>query len=53
MKSTSFPCIDTNATDTFKAQKGSKDIGKMIHVTSMVQRTLKTDMEEKKLLNIQ
>ncbi len=36
MKSESFP-IDSNATDTFKAQKGSKDIIKIVHVTSVVQ----------------
>ncbi len=53
MKSMSFPHIDSNATDTFKAQKGSKDIGKIIHVTSIVQRTSKTDTEENKLLNTQ
>ncbi len=32
-----WPSIDSNATDTFKAQKGSKDIGKIVHVTSVVQ----------------
>ncbi len=40
MKSNSFltlHCIDSNTTDTFKAQKGSKDIGKIVHVTSVVQ----------------
>ncbi len=30
-------CIDSNITDTFKAQKGSKDIVKIVHVTSVVQ----------------
>ncbi len=28
-----WPCIVSNATDTFKAQKGSKDIIKIAHVT--------------------
>ncbi len=38
MKSNSFwPFIDSNTTDTFKAQKGSKDIIKTVHVTSVVQ----------------
>ncbi len=32
-----WPCIDSNATDTFKAQKGSKDIVQIVHVTSVVQ----------------
>ncbi len=32
-----WPCIDINTTDTFKAQKGSKDIIKIVHVTSVVQ----------------
>ncbi len=31
------PCIDSNTTDTFKAQKGSKDIDIIVHVTSLVQ----------------
>ncbi len=31
------PCIDSNKTDTFKAQKRSKDIIKIVHVTSVVQ----------------
>ncbi len=31
------PYIDSNTTDTFKAQKGSKDIVKIVHVTSVVQ----------------
>ncbi len=31
-----WPCIDSNATDKFKTQKGSKDIVKIIHVTSVV-----------------
>ncbi len=30
-------CIDSNTTDTFKTQKGSKDIVKIVHVTSVVQ----------------
>ncbi len=40
MKSKSFflwPCIDINASDMFKAHKGSKDIVKIVHVTSVVQ----------------
>ncbi len=38
MKSESFlSCIDSNATTTFKGQKGSKDIIKIFHVTSVVQ----------------
>ncbi len=32
-----WPCIDSKATDTFKAQKGSKGIDKIVHVTSVVQ----------------
>ncbi len=41
MKSESFwPSIDSNATDTFRTQKGSKDIVKIVHVTSVVQRNL-------------
>ncbi len=32
-----WSCIDSNTTDTFKAQKGSKDIIKMVHVTSVAQ----------------
>ncbi len=32
-----WPCIDSNVTTTFKAQKGSKNIIKIVHVTSMVQ----------------
>ncbi len=32
-----WPCIDGNATDTFKAQNGSKDIIKIVHVTSVIQ----------------
>ncbi len=31
------PCIDRNGTTMFKAQKCSKDIDKIIHVTSVVQ----------------
>ncbi len=31
------PCIDSNATTTFKPQKGSKDIVKTVHLTSVVQ----------------
>ncbi len=37
MKSESFLTLDSNATDMFKAQKGSKDIIKIVHVTSVVQ----------------
>ncbi len=33
----SWLCIDNNATTIFKAQKGSKDIIKIVHVTSVVQ----------------
>ncbi len=36
MKSGRF-LSDINTTDTFKAQKGSKDVVKMVHVTSVVQ----------------
>ncbi len=32
----SDPALDSNATDTFKAQKGSKNIVKVVHVTSVV-----------------
>ncbi len=28
-----WPCIDSNATTTFKAQEGSEDIVKIVHVT--------------------
>ncbi len=31
------PCIESNTTTTFKAQKGGKDIVKVVHVTSVVQ----------------
>ncbi len=39
MKSESFLTLhrDSNTTDTVKAQKGSKDIVKIVHVTSVVQ----------------
>ncbi len=30
-----WPWIDNKATDTFKAQKGGKDIIKIVHVTSV------------------
>ncbi len=33
----SKPSINSNASFTFKAQKGSKDIIKIVHVTSVVQ----------------
>ncbi len=32
-----LPCIDSSSTTTFNAQKGSKDIVKIVHVTSVVQ----------------
>ncbi len=32
-----WPCIDSNAADTFKAQKGSKEIIKIVNVTSVIQ----------------
>ncbi len=32
-----WPCIDRNSTEGFKAQKGSKDIIKIVHVTLVVQ----------------
>ncbi len=31
------PCIDINATTRYKAQKGSKNIIKIVHVTAVVQ----------------
>ncbi len=37
MKSESFLIIDSKATEMFRAQKGSKDIIKIVHVTSVVQ----------------
>ncbi len=37
MKFESFLTLDSNATDTFKAQKRSKDIVKIFHATSVVQ----------------
>ncbi len=33
-----WPCIDSNATTVFKAHKGSNDIVKIVHVTSVVQQ---------------
>ncbi len=36
LQNTFWPCIDSNATDTFKAQSGSKDMVKSFHVTSAV-----------------
>ncbi len=36
MKSENWPCVDGNATSTFKAQKGSKDIDKIVHVIAVV-----------------
>ncbi len=48
MKSESFwPCIDNNATDAFKTQKGSKDIVEIVHVLY----SHEGNTEEKKLLN--
>ncbi len=32
-----WPSTDSNANDTFKAKKGSKDIVKIVHVTSVDQ----------------
>ncbi len=32
-----WPCIDSNTTSTFKAQKGNKDIVKIVHVRSVFQ----------------
>ncbi len=34
-----WPSIDSNATTTFKTQKGGKDIVKIVHVTSVVQHS--------------
>ncbi len=42
-----WPCIDSKATDIFKAQKGSKDIIKIV----CRKHSSKSDMEQKKLLN--
>ncbi len=42
-----WPCIESNATATFKAQKGSKDIIKIVHVMNGSRNWA----EEKKLLN--
>ncbi len=33
----SKPCVDSKANDKFKAQKGTKHIVKIVHVTSVVQ----------------
>ncbi len=33
----SFLTLDSNATEMFKAQKGGKDIIKIVHVTSVVE----------------
>ncbi len=46
----SWLCIDSKATDMFKAQKGSKDFVKIVLWYSR-ERMAKTDTEEKKLLN--
>ncbi len=32
-----WPSADTKATDNFKTNKGSKDIVKIVHVTSVIQ----------------
>ncbi len=42
MKSESFltMCIDSKTTTTFKAQKGSEDIVKIVHVTSVAQKVV-------------
>ncbi len=46
-----WPCIDSNATEMFKAQKGSKDIVKIVHVLWYSRECAsKTDTEEKKSL---
>ncbi len=37
MKSESFLTLDNNGTTTLKAQKGSKDTVKIVHVTSVLQ----------------
>ncbi len=37
MKSEWFLTLHSNATDTFEAQKGNKDIVKIVHVTLVVQ----------------
>ncbi len=37
MKSESFLTLDSNATEMFKAQKDSKDIIKIVRVTSVVE----------------
>ncbi len=37
MKSEFSDPADSNGTDMFKAQKGNKDIDKIVHVTSVVQ----------------
>ncbi len=37
MKSMSFLTLDSNTTTMLKAQKGSKNIVKIVHVTSVVQ----------------
>ncbi len=38
MNSESFLTLDSNTTDTFKTQKGSKDIIKLVHVISVLQK---------------
>ncbi len=35
-----WPCIDSNRTNTFKAQKGSKDIDKIVHMISVVHASM-------------
>ncbi len=48
---TFWPCIDSNATDKIKAQKGSKDIVKIVHVTSVVKPQFYEATRINKLLN--
>ncbi len=37
-----YPDLDSKATTTFKAQKGSEDIIKIVHVTSVIKKKEKT-----------
>ncbi len=48
---TFWPCIDSNATDKIKAQKGSKHIVKIVHVTSVVKLQFYEATKINKLLN--
>ncbi len=55
MKSESFLTLDNNGTTTLKAQKGSKDTVKIVHVTSVLQlqgRTWKALGFNQKYLNL-